>query len=343
MKSLFEAFVLPNYAAWHERVQKDLKGESFEEKLFWQAEEGLAIEALPVLSTFSAQALAFDPQTGQLNPYNWLSMPFWEVSAGQEALCNKAILQSLNQGAEGLLVRAQNGVDWPLLLKNVELAYCALGILANDSNTLATQALDAYLRPLKPFLLFSNPHEGSLSKPGLTLVNVSTTTEISRDIAEALQTAKMLLQHTQGETPQAWDFSRVGFSVRLSNYFFSDIAKLKALRLLYAMLAESYGADFSEKDAFVHAQTSLLQSEPNSNMISNTSQALAGALGGVQALTVLPHEESVLGHRIALNISNLLKEEAHIGRVADPLAGAYFIENFTQKLAEKVFERLTKV
>jgi methylmalonyl-CoA mutase len=37
--------------------------------------------------------------------------------------------------------------------------------------------------------------------------------------------------------------------------------------------------------------------------------------------------------RIARNVSNILREESHLNKVADPTAGSYAIDNMIDKLA----------
>jgi methylmalonyl-CoA mutase len=49
--------------------------------------------------------------------------------------------------------------------------------------------------------------------------------------------------------------------------------------------------------------------------------------------------------RVALNVSSILREEAYLGKVSDPTAGSYFLENLVDRLAEeswKKFQALVK-
>jgi methylmalonyl-CoA mutase len=43
--------------------------------------------------------------------------------------------------------------------------------------------------------------------------------------------------------------------------------------------------------------------------------------------------------RIARNNSILLKDESHLGKVSDPLAGTYAIENMTHTLAQAAWKK----
>lgn len=149
-------------------------------------------------------------------------------------------------------------------------------------------------------------------------------------------------------------FHNIGFSVALGGRFFVEMAKLRALRLLITSMAHAYGLkDFKPADVYIHAYTgrwSKSRLDINTNLLRNTTEAMSGILGGCNALTVMPHT-AVLGNidafsqRMARNISTILQEESYLGKVKDPVAGAYYPEVLTQKLQEaswKLFLSLEK-
>ena len=69
-------------------------------------------------------------------------------------------------------------------------------------------------------------------------------------------------------------------------------------------------------------------------MISGSVAALAALAGGCNSLTILAEDENNMTMtRIARNVSNILREESHLNKVADPTAGAYAIENIVDQLA----------
>jgi methylmalonyl-CoA mutase len=79
-----------------------------------------------------------------------------------------------------------------------------------------------------------------------------------------------------------------------------------------------------------------------SNFISATTRGLSAVLGGIDTLSIQPpaHESSRFTARIARNIQHLLKEEAHLKYVMDPLGGSFSIEQLTQQLAEDAWSKL---
>jgi len=117
-----------------------------------------------------------------------------------------------------------------------------------------------------------------------------------------------------------------------SNYFF-EIAKLRAARLLWAQAVAAFGPAGEACRMRIHAVTTLSNKsicDPWTNLLRSTTEALAAALGGCDALTV---QSFHYPERLANNIQLILKEEAHLDKVADPAGGSYYVEALTAALA----------
>src|SRR5690606_11464961 len=77
--------------------------------------------------------------------------------------------------------------------------------------------------------------------------------------------------------------------------------------------------------------------DAHTNLLRQTCEAMAAAIGGVTSISLAPYdahikEPSSATHRWARNIQLILKEEAHLDKVADPGAGSYYIEKATDNL-----------
>ena len=135
---------------------------------------------------------------------------------------------------------------------------------------------------------------------------------------------------------------RLSFFFAIGMNFFMEVAKLRAARLLWStLMAEK----FSPKDdrslmLRTHCQTSgvsLTANDPYNNIIRTTIEAMAATLGGTQSLHTNSCDEALalpteFSARIARNTQLVLKEEAGITRVVDPLAGSYYVESLTHEL-----------
>ena len=129
-----------------------------------------------------------------------------------------------------------------------------------------------------------------------------------------------------------------GFGVG-SNYFF-EIAKLRAARLLAQALLAAYGQSPETK---IYAATALANKsiyDPYTNLLRVTTEALSAVLGGVDALNV---QAAAFPARLAKNVQLVLKEEAHLDKVADPAGGSYYVENLTQSLAKAAWALFQKI
>jgi len=122
-----------------------------------------------------------------------------------------------------------------------------------------------------------------------------------------------------------------------------EIAKFRAVKALLGQVLTAYGvADVRVRVTATTTELNRTLYDPNVNMLRATTEAMAAALGGVEALTVAPYDTAFrtpdeFSERISRNVQLLLQEEAYLDRVADPLGGSYAIENLTFELATKAW------
>lgn len=137
------------------------------------------------------------------------------------------------------------------------------------------------------------------------------------------------------------------FSLSTGSQYFLEIAGLRALRLLYANLIRSWKPEKERAErCFIHCTTSEWTQtvyDPYVNMLRGTTQAMSAAIGGADSITVIPFDRSFretgkFSERIARNTQIILKEEAHLDKVVDPSAGAYYIESLTDSIAGQAWE-----
>ncbi len=139
---------------------------------------------------------------------------------------------------------------------------------------------------------------------------------------------------------------RFTFFFDISISFFEEIAKLRAGRRIWQRIVrERFGARNPKAWRFkFHAQTSgvdLTRQQPLNNIARVAVQAVAGIFGGLQSLHTdaydevlsVPTEEAA---RIAIATQNILREEAHLTEVIDPLAGSFYVETLTNRMEEEI-------
>ncbi|WP_373523499.1 methylmalonyl-CoA mutase family protein [Aquiflexum sp.] len=146
-------------------------------------------------------------------------------------------------------------------------------------------------------------------------------------------------------------FKKTLLKTAVGSDYFLEMAKIKTFRILYHQLARLYQITIPMENIFIFSSTSFWTKSKldiHSNMLRSTTEAMAAILGGCNALHILPHD-AVLGHsdsfskRLARNISNILKEEAYLDKVLDPLAGSFYLESLTGDLFTAVQSKLIDI
>lgn len=143
---------------------------------------------------------------------------------------------------------------------------------------------------------------------------------------------------------------QISFRLAADDDQFMAIAKIRAMRQLWARVAEVVGEP-QNGAAVVHAETSLpmmTQRDPWVNMLRTTVAAFGAGVGGADTVLVLPFDVAIPGgfpgmatsfsRRIARNTQLLLLEESHIGRVLDPAGGSWYVEELTEQLAQQAWK-----
>jgi methylmalonyl-CoA mutase len=130
---------------------------------------------------------------------------------------------------------------------------------------------------------------------------------------------------------------------------FLSIAKLRALRLLWARVEEACG--LTPKPMFVSATTAwrmLTQRDPWVNLLRATVAVFSAGLGGADAVTVLPFTAALglpdrFARRLARNTQLILLEEGNLARVADPAAGTGAIGDLTGQLCRAAWSLFQEI
>lgn len=146
---------------------------------------------------------------------------------------------------------------------------------------------------------------------------------------------------------------RLSFFFNSHNGFLEEIAKFRAARRLWARIMKERFGVTDEKAMMLrfHTQTggsTLTAQQPMNNIVRVAFQALAAVLGGTQSLHTnsfdealgLPTEDSVT---IALRTQQIIASETGVADTVDPLGGAYFIEELTDRMEELAMDYIQKI
>ncbi len=139
---------------------------------------------------------------------------------------------------------------------------------------------------------------------------------------------------------------RLSFFFGVGMNFFAEAAKLRAARLLWSRIMESFAPKKAESLMLrTHCQTSgvsLQEQDPYNNIVRTAFEALSAVLGGTQSLHTNSFDEAIalpteFAARIARNTQLILQHETGVTDVIDPLAGSYYVESLTDQFVQKAW------
>lgn len=175
----------------------------------------------------------------------------------------------------------------------------------------------------------------------------------AQELACAVATGIFYLRAlTEGGIPAAAAARQIGFTLAVDADFFLGVAKLRALRRLWARVLEVAGASEAMATLGLHAETAtrmLTRRDPYVNMLRSTVATFAAAAGGATSITVLPFDHALgllpdaFARRIARNTQLVLLEESNLARVIDPAGGASYVEAMTDEIARKAWALVQEI
>lgn len=133
-------------------------------------------------------------------------------------------------------------------------------------------------------------------------------------------------------------FRRIVLGLAADGQYFTTLAKVRAARLLWAKLTTACGVAAPAKIEARSSRRMLAALDPWTNLLRLTAAGFGAAVGGADAVILAPFTDAIgaptdFARRQARNTQLVLMEESHLGKVADPAAGAWFLETLTDHLA----------
>ncbi|MGL5816876.1 MAG: methylmalonyl-CoA mutase family protein [Phycicoccus sp.] len=152
-------------------------------------------------------------------------------------------------------------------------------------------------------------------------------------------------------TDPAAAFGQVEWRVTATVDQFLTSAALRALRRVWARVGEACGVPAPARGALTHAVTGLrmtTREDPFVNVLRATVATVGAVVGSADAVTVLPFDTAAglpepFSRRLARNTQLVLADEAHLGRVADPGGGSWYLESLTDQVAGAVWARFQAI
>jgi methylmalonyl-CoA mutase len=353
-ENLFDAFEPISSKLWKQQIQYELKGADYNDTLVWESLEGIKVRPF----YHEDETVVKFTSKEKTKPFEILQ----NIYVHDVALSNKRALDTLNRGAESIRFTIENesvilaDLMQNLPLKNATYIFYLPFLSINFVNKINEFASENYttcfiqLDPIGQLTKDGNWFE-NLEKDFEKLNTISSKTSVpfitiqsghyQNAGANMVQQLAYTLAHINEYFNRIKSINQpITIEVSLGTNYFFEIAKLRALRLLFNTLATEYNHTFDCQIIATPTKRNKTLYDYNVNMLRTTTECMSAILGGANAVANLPydslyHKDNEFGDRIARNQLLILKHESYFDKVSNPADGAYYIENLTEQLAEK--------
>ena len=362
-KSLFTDFESVSAKEWKQKIQYDLKGADYNEALIYKTLEGIDIK--PFYNSEDVENLDIHNQ----NPTSWNNCLKIEVNNAEEG--NAKAIDGIKKGAESIYFIVKVELEnISVLFDNIEnhiTFYIETSFLSLDF----CKKLNSLAKASHHNIYLLTDVIGNLAAQGNWYNSLNEDLSISAKIVsecDSLQSAlsiDMSLYQNAGahivqqlaygiahvneylnrfeNDKESVPLNKIVFKVSVGGNYFFEIAKLKALRLLWNSLINEYNI---KADCHILASPGLRNKsilDYNVNMLRTTTECMSTVLGGADTVFNQPydtiyHLENEFGTRIALNQLLILKDESYFDTVNNPASGSYYIESITNSIAEEALD-----
>lgn len=356
MKNLFDDFDPISSKQWKQKIQFELKGADYNETLIWNAPEDIQVKPFYHKDEFQGVA-NLNTKATQFRICQNIFVHDLEKS-------NLRAIDSINRGAESIrFTIEEEKMELAKLLKNLPLdkitIYFNLSFLSLDF----IQKIASFIKDKKAEIYCNLDPIGQLAKEGnwfttkektnFDTLNLIATTAPNLSVvsinaglyqnagANMVQQIAYSLAHANEYFNRITTINQpIVFEVSVGTNYFFEIAKLRALRLLFNRIAKEYNHNFDCHIIVSPTKRNKTIYEYNVNMLRTTTECMSAILGGADAIANLPydalyHKDNEFGDRIARNQLLVLKHESYFDKVNNPADGSYYIESLTNQLAEK--------
>lgn len=359
-KTLFNEFSEVSSKQWKQKIQVDLKGADYNDTLIWKTNEGIDVKPF-----YHKDEFENTPNVSNSKATEWKICQTIFVANTQ--MSNAKAIDALKRGAESLkFIISSNDVSFNDLTKEIDLTttpvYLELQFIDDEYIKQIT------LLPSNYKITVNNDIIGHLARTGNWYSDLKTdhlhfennvlqSTSISVDaslyqnagatmvqqLAYALAHVNEYLNHFNNLSEKEKSAIKVTFHASAGTNYFFEIAKLRALRVLWNTLASEYGFNTNCYIFATPTKRNKTLYDYNTNMLRTTTECMSAILGGANtvcnlAYDAIYHKDNEFGERISRNQLLVLKHESYFNKVNNPSDGAYYIETLTTQLSVKALE-----
>jgi methylmalonyl-CoA mutase len=348
-EQLFTDFPAFDASAWEALILKELKGKA-PESIAVKLEDGTVLRPF---ATGEKATTANEMRRGTKRMNNGWRMTTDLRKAGTNT--NELLLEDLMGGADSAVLPG-TGEDVAKNLNDVLLAGVDLQFVDGTPalvNWLLREAERQNVKPNELFCCAGLPLETDTS--GLRsaveayshfrLFNIPAADHSVQATKAAILQGKEQIERLLKQGYSIDDAAaRIQFKLPLGDDLFVEIARLRAFRAIWAEVIAGFNPEHAcSHNTWVQAKVRYPAAGAGyTDIIRATLQAVSAVVAGCDGLTISPPqipEGEGLARRVVRNIHHLLKDEGFLARVADPVGGAYIVEELTRVFASAIAVR----
>lgn len=177
----------------------------------------------------------------------------------------------------------------------------------------------------------------------------------ANDVQEVAYTLSMAVSYIRAMLERGISIDdaakQIMFGFSMGANFFMQIAKLRAVRPIWAQIVSAFGGGDEAQRMHIHAKPALFFKtvyDPYVNMLRNTTEIFSGVVGGLESFESSPFDEPIrkgdeFSRRIARNVQIILQEEFGLLQPIDPAGGSWAVESLTKEIKEKIWAEFQKI
>ncbi len=366
--TLFNEFEEVSEKAWKQKIQYDLKGADYNDTLVWESPEGIKVKPF-----YHKDSMTNTGSEGPVLEHNWSIGQ--EIYAGNATMANKKAIKVLKSGAERLqFIIPSETIVISDVLKGIDLEHTSVYLHMEFLSEEYIQSVLDFASGYENAIYFNVDIIGNLARTGnwysslekdhasldamlktkgqhILSVDVSlyenAGATMVQQLGYAMAHANEYLNHLD-QRDSGNQIKSMVFKVAIGGNYFFEIAKLRALRVLWENLLSVYAMKIDCHIVVYPSKRNKTLYDYNVNMLRTTTECMSAVLGGANTVINMPydalyHKSNDFGERIAMNQLLLLKEESYFDKVSNASDGSYYIESLTEQLAEKSLELLKSI
>ena len=369
MEKILDEFIKIDSKLWNKKIKDDLKKLGHSSIPSYNSKENIKIKPF-----YTSEDLNNLKNSDSNYPNSWTICQ--NITADNSSDANIKALELINKGAESINFIIQNdSILCNDLLKNIDTEKTELFFKIEFHSNSYLKSLNDIIKSSSASFNISYDPIGSLVKTGswessmnedlnklnkkinilekfdnVIIVNSglyqNSGANIFEEIAFTLSHANEYLNHLNGKCA-----NQIAFNTSIGSNYFFEIAKLKALRLLWKTITKEYNNEINFPHIIAKpSNRNKTIYDYNNNILRTTTECMSAILGGANTISNVTYDsifnnKNEYSDKIALNQLLIIKHETHIDKVKNAADGSYYIDSLTNTIAEeslKIFKDIEK-